>query len=224
MARPKAKPTIIHTGAQQQLRWEFLGAIAKVCPEVSGSLYHDVFLRNTQTLHEWSGQYHCSNTWIEDAAKSTLNIWKLHPNLAEARQWSLHIVTRDAARLPDAFDKFEVSLPVHLPSLLFAETSVEAHIDAAVQKEKHRLKLAAMQRDDSRTAMIPSDRQTKMECTAMYVLRGMSPEQISKISPYRRHMARISVWIKDTLTLLELPRRVPGRPRKNLAHNDEIKR
>ena len=55
--------------------------------------------------------------------------------------------------------------------------------------------------------LIPGELEKKMECTALYLYRRWTIEQVRNRDGYRTTQANMWRWITETLELLDLPKR-----------------
>ena len=193
-------------------------AIARVCPEVVGSLKSEVF-QGSLPLAEWAGRYHLSGTWLEREAIATLRLWSSQPELTEAPGWSLPAIVRSSHEDQTRSFHMTIAIPPDLrferPWFEWSRTAdyIRTEIRRMLDDELQRYKNRHMKVTQARQIVLPSDFELKMEVCALYLCRGWSASRIGELAPYARSRTRIFHWVQEIGRLLQLNVSKRAKPR-----------
>jgi hypothetical protein len=206
MGRKPRKPASLNTGLIHNLQYSFLEATNRICPEVAESLKR--IAEEGTGFEQWAEQFGIHGTWIEEAAKSTLIAWGTNPAFKEKSRWVLPAVAQNypygyppfpwTRRLIDGF---------HITSYLFSAETQRREFQAAVDRDFEHIDKWAAAQGLTVKKLIPGELEKKMECTALYLYRRWTIEQVRNRDGYRTTQANMWRWITETLKLLDLPKR-----------------
>jgi hypothetical protein len=209
MGRKPHKPTSFNAGRISLLQQRFLEATNRVCPEVVERLKK--FRGKGRRFKQWAKKVGIRDTWVEEAAQSTLAAWQESPALKKESRWLLPVVLReypyghpDFPRMRQWMDGFHVS------SYLFSPVTQKPLFHAALDEDLKDIDTWAASEGLTVQELLPEDLDKKLECVALYLFRRWTLDQVRNQDGYRTERSNMHLWIRQTLKLLQLPRRGHG--------------
>jgi hypothetical protein len=236
MARQKKQPVFAPPGWRQAIKSKFLRNAFHFNPQALSLLATKVRAREI-TEQDWAASFGVAGTWIEEWAKDTLQSWREQPSYCPApddagKRWVFFATPRDGETEADVFS-FEISAKP-LCRLSFGVTIGGYLQDGEPEDDWERFKrqmhesldnalkafrMKAVQSGSSREIIVPSDLDLKLELAALYLFSNKSPTELAENAAVARDRTVVYRWLKEILTLLELPMKMAGhQPRRSPLH------
>ncbi len=222
MPRKRIQPTNLNTGWRNDLQSRFLEAANRVCPEVVEDLKK--IRRGELQFDQFAEKYRIRGTWIEEAARSTVDAWE-HDKLEMEKQsfWRLPSFVQD---YPHGHPQFKETRQFircfNVSSYLFSPDGYRHAFHAAVDLDLDEISRWATSEGYTVAQRIPTDLTKKLECASLYLFRGWTVERLAKQEGWSTHPTNMWRWVSEALKLLELPLRGRGkRVRKNCKKRDQ---
>lgn len=226
------KPKIFTApGWQQAIRVEFLEFARQHGSPALRMLATEVN-RDRMTVHQWATSFSVAGTWLEKWAEDTIAAWdspaRPQPVFEGGQLVEIsYLPPRDNDTAKPAFSCTVsgtfISRRAH--RITFGGTpwfDKEPEDDRKqFQKKMHEQLDGELDRffeNAGNERTLPEELSLKLEVTALYLLCSKTSDDIAKDPGVSAVSKTVSRWIKDTLDLLELPAKPPGRPRKKISH------
>jgi hypothetical protein len=208
----------LNTGWRQEYQYQFLETTNRVCPEVVEDLKK--VRRGQLPFDRFSEEYGIPGTWIEDAARNTLDAWEHNPRMEREFRWRLPSFVE--SHLQPRFRETERYLRgFHLASYLFSPDGCRQAAHAALDRDFDQVDKAAASEGYTVAKRIPTELQKKLECAALYLFRRLTSQRLADGGRYFTDPTNMWRWVRDVFALLELPRRSRRNPaRKNCRKRD----
>jgi hypothetical protein len=236
MARQKKQPVFAPPGWRQAIKSKFLRNAFHFNPQALSLLATKVRAREI-TEQDWAASFGVAGTWIEEWAKDTLQSWREQPSYCPApddagKRWVFFATPRDGETEADVFS-FEISAKP-LCRMSFGVTiggylqegepeddweRFKRQMHESLDNALKDFRMKAVQSGSSREIVIPSGLDLKLELAALYLFSNKSPTELAENAAVARDRTVVYRWLKEILTLLELPMKLPGhQPRRNPLH------
>ena len=215
MPRKRIPRTNINIGRRHDLQYRFLETTNRVCPEVVEDLKK---VRHEQLQFErFVKQYDLQGTWIEKAARDTLDAWEHNQSVEAQSLWRLPVFAQQSPYGNPPFTHTQQLMEsFHVPSFLFSPDRYKSAFHDAVDSDLDEISQWAVSEGYAVPKQIPTELKKKMECASLYLFRGCSSAQLAKKKGYATHPTNMWRWVSGVFKLLELPLRGRGnRGQKN---------
>jgi hypothetical protein len=211
MPRKRLEITNLNTGRRNDLQCRFLEATNRVCPEVAEDLKK--VRRGELQFDQFAERYWIRGTWIEEAARSTLDAWEHNKSGMEAASfWRLPSF---AEPYPHGHPQFKQTRrfmsSFNVSSYLFSPDGYRQAFHAAVDLDLDEISRWAASEGYTVAQRIPKDLTKKLECTSLYQFRSWTVVRLAKQKEWSTDPTNMWRWISGVLKLLELPLRGRGK-------------
>lgn len=160
-------------------------------------------------LKHWASGHGIAGMWIEDRAVDLAYVWAVQPESRKSPGIALSVQTDP---LMDRFREFHLTIPIphefRFERPYFKPRQLKEYLKSklveAFDAEFERFLKTAIDSGAINKTMLPGDLQTKMEVTALYLFRGLSPEEIASKPGYARDRTVLNRWIVEVSKLLDL--------------------
>lgn len=220
MPRKHIPPTHLNTGLRQEFQYRFLDTTNRVCPEVVEDLKK--VRRGQLPFDQFAEECGIRGTWIEEAARDTLDAWDHNSSMEAQSWWRLPSFVQD---YPHGYPPFRETRQYirgfHLPSYLFLPDGYRQALHAAVERDLDQISRWAASECYTVAKRIPTELQKKLACAALHLFRGWTFQRLTDERGYSTDPSNMWRWVREVFQLLELPLRRRGkRARKNCRKRD----
>ncbi len=230
--RPKKPLVLVSPSALQAIRTKFLNFAVRHNSPALRLLATKVY-PSEMSVHQWADSLNVAETWLEQWAQDTVMAWcqGASPAPKKTEDGKLELAFRAPRDERAPADEFRYTISATpLSKLAHAVTvggspwwieqpaddwerfkkEIHDQIDGALERFLEK----AVQLGASREIKIPDELDKKLEGAALYILCGTGTAQLH--SGLRTRVGDVSTvyrWLRETLRLLDLPMKKPGRQR-----------